>query len=490
MKQSIWIKGCATVALVVLLIGSAGVVLGERGSILSSKVLDQTRNPVNVVTVIDKSGSMTWGPDCCYNENIEPPYSSDPPDNCQPPYDQDFHYQPYIYALWSNWMFFEYLIGEAPPMPGYEDYGGIIFYSDPDYPSGVPGIYAVITPTPIQRPEAKQFWWHEHLARQEPGGRTSLGPGIQMAMEMLAAMPDHPDPALKMPLESKVKSTKESDKNYMIVFTDGRPNGYWTPRPEQTATGPGWNNPVEHVREIARRSALQEPWNQYSEANDITIFTIGLGAAVDAILLRELADPFQPEFMGGTPTPEHANHGQFFWATTQEELVDVYENIAAIITESCTPAPTPGLVRISMAPENIQVEAGQTFLVEIQVDASRHEVDVLDVHFDFNPIFLRIDCIAPISESGWQEVMNEFDNISGTMDYRAVKQQDSNNRSLRACTVIFTALELTSETNLEFSFEPPDRETEAEFQGVNYCNGNVVNASVRIVRPWIITGME
>ena len=471
----------------IMLLGSAGMVLGEISVIPGGSAQERNRNSINVVTVIDKSGSMTWDGNCCYNEFMEPPYSSDPPYDCSPPYNQGVNVQPFISAAWSNWKLFEYLIDQAPPGPGLYDYGGVVFYSNPDSPEGVPGLYGVTTPTPIQRPNAKAFWWHEHLAMQEAGGITCLGPGMQIAMETLASMPEHLDSDHR----SKIKSVDDEPvKNYMVVMADGRPNGYWTPRPDQLETGPGWEGSYQHVREIARRASLKEPWEAYSDANDITIFTVGLGSAVDSVLMSELADPFHPEFMQGTPTPEHANHGRYFWAMDPDDLVEIYETIAQILTETGTPTPEPGLVQISMDPASINVEAGQTFLVEIWADASRHEIETLDVHFDYDPIFLSIECVVPMAEPNWDCVQNQFSNANGTMDYKAVKLQGLDTRELRTCTVVMTALQQTQATDLTFVFEPPDRETKAEFSDVDYCAGNVVNATVRIAHPWDVTGSE
>ncbi|MBN1550594.1 hypothetical protein JW979_03955, partial [bacterium] len=290
------------------------------------------RDPLDAVCVIDKSGSMTWNGQCCYNENAEPPYGPAPDPNCYPPYDHGIQDHPYVDALWAAWKFYQFLV-DVPPSIGYQDYGGLVFYGDNNYPNGVPGLFAVRTPTPVQGLNPKLFWWNNHLEEEPVGGWTAMGPGMQVGKSILAAMPTHPAPEITpgVPTPATPYYDVKGDR-YMVVLTDGRPNRYWTPAPGTPP--PFWGDGISHSREMSRRSALSDTWPEggYSEHNDITVYTIGLGGAVDGGLMTELAQPFLPRYVNYTPTPLHWKRGEFLYAITEADLIDVFQEIAAAIT--------------------------------------------------------------------------------------------------------------------------------------------------------------
>ncbi len=292
------------------------------------------REPLDAVCVIDKSGSMRWGGECCYNVNAEPPYgpltSAGP---CPPPWNgggTDHHW--YVDAKWAAWKFYQYLV-DVPPSIGYEDYAGLVFYGSNNYGAGVPGDHAVLTPAPVQGSDPKLFWWNTHLAAQTVGGATAMGPGMQVAKDILVAMPTHPAPTPNPTYPTPPTPYYDvTGDRYMVVLTDGHANNYWTPHPGTPP--PLWNDPISHCIEMARRCSLSAPWPEggYTEHDDITIYSIGLGPGVDAGFLQEVADPFNPAFLYGTPTPEHAHHGSFHWAQTEDDLIEVFQEIASLIT--------------------------------------------------------------------------------------------------------------------------------------------------------------
>ena len=309
-----------------------GFIVDVRITLYGNGSAGYIREPIDAVCVIDKSGSMTWGGSCCYHVNAEPPYGPPPP-SCPDPWTGGTKYHPYVDAVWAAWKFYEYLV-DVPPSIGYKDYGGLIFFDNSNEPGGVPGVYGVTSPTEIQGTNPKEFWWNNHLALQNPGGSTAMGCGMQRAKEMLQAMPTHPAP-LVTPGDPTPPTPYYDVKGrrYMVVLTDGRPNVMWSH--SSSDPNPSWSNPVEYCREMARRSSLVNPWNDfygnYTDTGDITIYSIGLGAAVDGILMSEIADPwsFIP-FAFATPVDAHS--GEYLLAQTEADLIDVFQTIASAIT--------------------------------------------------------------------------------------------------------------------------------------------------------------
>ncbi len=291
------------------------------------------RYPINAVCVIDKSGSMGFGGNVGYNINLEPPYAP----VGTPGYTSTWQ-NPYVATIWAAWKFYQYFI-DHPPSLGYDDYGGLVFYSNSGDSSGVPGIRAQLTPTPIQRvrdnptdPAHKSFWWFNRLALQPYTGSTAMGPGMQAGRNVVAGMPMHvPWYGPGTPTPATPKPSVEGN-NFMVVMSDGRPNQYWTPAAGEAPTWP--SNSYAHAIEMARRISLQSPYGTYTQTWNTTIFTLGLGSEVDTPLMTMLADPWNPAYWGGTPRPLNANYGFFSWALTESDLVDTFEAIAGNIVSN------------------------------------------------------------------------------------------------------------------------------------------------------------
>jgi len=345
-----WITFCAVVVLLIIPASAqtpphieVTKALGTTGEICPGSFIDVSitmtgagssaflRKPINAVTVIDKSGSMGSSGQIDYNEYAEPPYA--PNGSTSWPLNR---VNPYTATVWASWKFYKYFI-DHPPSLGYDDYGGLVFYSNR---TSIPGTHAQTTPTPIQRvrdnpldPSHKSFWWHNRLADEyPPGGMTAIGPAMQYSRGIFAGMPMHvPSYGASTPTPVTPNPTVAGN-DFMIVLSDGRPNHYWTPGPSEV---PAWSNDAYvHAIEMARRLSLSQPYGVYTDVEDITIFTIGLGSQVDTNLMALLADPWNYAYWDPTPTPEHANHGFFSWALTEDDLIDTFEAIAGHIVSN------------------------------------------------------------------------------------------------------------------------------------------------------------
>jgi hypothetical protein len=300
------------------------------------------REPVDAIVVLDRSGSLSWGGACGWNIDVEPPYG---PVGIPPYTGSAWH--PYVNELWAAWKFYKYFI-EFPPSSDYRDYGCLVFFGSATGVGSPPGQYPVPTawpnpgslPVPIQRvlhnptdPAHKNFWWKQHLAIEPVAGSTALGAGMQVGRNMLAVMPTHPAPPTGAPGTPNPSTPfpPVAGKRYMVVLTDGRPNDPWTPVP---GTTPGWTDAYSHAREMARVLSLSSPWGPYTSVYNTKIYTIGLGQFVDHALMHQLSDPFDSIYWDPTPTPEAANHGEYLWAQTEDDLDEIFETIASEITNN------------------------------------------------------------------------------------------------------------------------------------------------------------
>ncbi len=300
------------------------------------------REPIDVVCLIDRSGSMTFGGRCGWNEYLDPPYGP-----LGAPYTQT-RYHPFVDAIWAAWKFYDYLV-DVPPSIGYVDYGGLFFYS-----TTVPETESVTTPTPVQLDtygvdtpvpptpnQSKQFWWHNQLADSGVGGSTAIGPALQLGKQFLAGMPTHPAPPTVSPGTPTPDVTYPAvqGRRYMVLLTDGRPNVAWSPTPTPFGNttpppGPSWGTSAyQHAIEMARRSTLVAPFGGYNDFNSITIYTVGIGSGVESNLMQQIASPWSYPFIPTqTPLPENAKYGEYKWAQTESDLIDMFQQIAAAIT--------------------------------------------------------------------------------------------------------------------------------------------------------------
>ncbi len=130
---------------------------------------------------------------------------------------------------------------------------------------------------------------------------------------------------------------------------------------------------------------------------------------------------------------------------------------------------SPDPVTISIAPQSTEVEVGETFTVDIRVDAGSQPVSSIQAFVDFDPIYLKVvdadgnptDKIDPVLDPFKTVMLNSADNTTGEIGYAAGTFGTPPTGSFVLATIRFKALNGAAETRLEFSATPP-RETKAK----------------------------
>jgi hypothetical protein len=130
------------------------------------------------------------------------------------------------------------------------------------------------------------------------------------------------------------------------------------------------------------------------------------------------------------------------------------------------------VVSFSLLPAGKSFKAGETVDIEIQVHAGPQKLNSVDAHLDYDPAVLKINKIAGIDQTGWTEMQSKFDSSKGTVDYAAVSF-GSGSGDFSVCKINVTLLADAKSPLMKFVFEPRTRQTRAEFNGTDYCKGNV-----------------
>ena len=154
-----------------------------------------------------------------------------------------------------------------------------------------------------------------------------------------------------------------------------------------------------------------------------------------------------------------------------------------------TSTPVQGLVNIGLSPEISNLYIGDSFEIEIWIHAADQEINSVDAHLNFDPDYIQVDSITGINLPGWIQMQSIFSNSTGTIDYAGVNLSGSSSGDFLLCTLYLNALNINSGSRLEFVFSPINRETRAEYDGINYCNHNVTDALVVISDFGILNGL-
>jgi Leucine-rich repeat (LRR) protein len=125
---------------------------------------------------------------------------------------------------------------------------------------------------------------------------------------------------------------------------------------------------------------------------------------------------------------------------------------------------TEGTVVMSVEPSTTQVNVGETFEIAIKVQAGEQQIDAASAYLDFDPTYLEVVSITPADHLDLI-LDNDFDN--GHIDFAAGKLTSPfPSGDFELVTITLRAKAETSETTLEFLFNPP-RRTNATFGGAS-----------------------
>jgi len=139
-----------------------------------------------------------------------------------------------------------------------------------------------------------------------------------------------------------------------------------------------------------------------------------------------------------------------------------------------------GPVNIAVVPNHTSANVGDAFAVDVVVTAGTQQIDSVDVHINFDPSKLQV--ASMVGSGQLTEMQNTFDNAGGTLDWAGISFA-SKTGTFTVCTINLQAVGSATGTPLQFVFSPATRKTRAEYQGVDYCQGNVTNGTVDIAGP-------
>jgi hypothetical protein len=121
-------------------------------------------------------------------------------------------------------------------------------------------------------------------------------------------------------------------------------------------------------------------------------------------------------------------------------------------------------VRLSLEPAQVQASQGEVVQLEIQVESGSQEVDGVEVHLDFDPLYLHVvdsegEAATEIEDAGaldW-ELVNTADNVAGEIDFAAGSvPPDLPSGTLTIGTIRFKALQDTGSAGTQVSFVTRD----------------------------------
>jgi hypothetical protein len=142
-----------------------------------------------------------------------------------------------------------------------------------------------------------------------------------------------------------------------------------------------------------------------------------------------------------------------------------------------------GTVNIRISPAATTVPVGNTFNIDLMVDAGSQSVDAVDAFLDFNPTYLQVIGITPDLTALPTLLANSFDNTLGRIAYSAGKLVGGPvTGTFRVASIQFQAIAQTAGTGLTFAFQPPLRNTDAFYQGASVF-GSATNGTVVIQGP-------
>jgi hypothetical protein len=175
---------------------------------------------------------------------------------------------------------------------------------------------------------------------------------------------------------------------------------------------------------------------------------------------------------------------QFNEAAPRESRVTFAGNSVLDHTESGTVIVQAGSVVLSTSPVSVTTSVGQSFDLEIMVEADTQQVDGGMALLNFSPAILQVVSITP-GNTLPLELQNTFNNTDGTVDYSAGTVNNFPSGTFLLATVRLTAIAPSDRTLIEFNHTEP-RRSRATFGGQDVLGGTV--GSTLLVNNSIING--
>jgi hypothetical protein len=144
-------------------------------------------------------------------------------------------------------------------------------------------------------------------------------------------------------------------------------------------------------------------------------------------------------------------------------------------------------VDIYLLPENVEVESGEAFIIDVMIEPNDQPVTAAQVVLKFDPDYLRVESstLDPDSPLSTHLVPDDqFDNDAGTVvlssgPYKSILAAPD--YTFRLGTIIFDTRDVDKSTEIEFIREG-DSSTFVGIEGVDVTN-NLFEADVTISRP-------
>jgi hypothetical protein len=147
------------------------------------------------------------------------------------------------------------------------------------------------------------------------------------------------------------------------------------------------------------------------------------------------------------------------------------------------PTPAEQLVRMWMEPDTVNAAPGEVFALTIKVDAGDQKLDAAQVSLDFSTSELEVIDLQG-SELLTTEILKQFDNTAGTLDYAAgilPPTQPVSGKFILA-QVQCRALGETAQAGLSYHIQNP-RQTGIFFQGTPVLNMDSLAGARVVIKP-------
>jgi len=136
-----------------------------------------------------------------------------------------------------------------------------------------------------------------------------------------------------------------------------------------------------------------------------------------------------------------------------------------------------GDVAISIDPGSITVNENALFTIDVAVATGSQEVDLIEVHLDFDPSILEVKSMTPNVSAGLGiELENDFNNLAGTIDYTVGTFSNYPSGSFDIVSIQFEAIGLSTGTPLDFVFIEGTPTTKRRVTGSTF-DGNALNVT-------------